>query len=199
MITAYRSIGAQPARLHHRTARESIPNMRRFRSHGDGGFSLDELASFGENLILEEGVRIWHPETVSLGDNVYVGHDAMLKGYHRGTLTIGDDTWIGQGVFIHSAGSVTIGNRVGIGPFVRMLTSSHELPPREQAILEADLVFAPIIIESGADIGVGTIILPGVTIGEGAQIGAGSVVTKDIPKYAVAAGNPARVLRMRDT
>lgn len=44
-------------------------------------------------------------------------------------------------------------------------------------------------------IGMGCIIMPGVTIGEGAVIGAGSVVTKDIPAWTVAVGNPAKVIR----
>ena len=45
-------------------------------------------------------------------------------------------------------------------------------------------------------IGMGTIILPGVTIGEGAIIGAGSIVTRDIPAWSIAAGNPAKVLKI---
>ena len=47
------------------------------------------------------------------------------------------------------------------------------------------------------ELGTGAIVLPGVRIGRGAQVGAGAVVTKDVPDYAVVAGNPARVLRMR--
>jgi acetyltransferase-like isoleucine patch superfamily enzyme len=46
--------------------------------------------------------------------------------------------------------------------------------------------------------GFGVIVLPGVTVGDYSIIGAGSVVTKDIPSYSIAAGNPARVLRQRD-
>ena len=46
-------------------------------------------------------------------------------------------------------------------------------------------------------IGGGAIILPGVSIGEGAVVGAGSVVTRDVPAYALVAGNPARVVRLR--
>jgi acetyltransferase-like isoleucine patch superfamily enzyme len=60
-----------------------------------------------------------------------------------------------------------------------------------------DLTFAPVVIEDGAWIGAGSIILPGVTIGEGAVVGAGSVVTKDVPPMAVAVGNPAQVIRQR--
>ena len=51
----------------------------------------------------------------------------------------------------------------------------------------------------GDDVWIGTrvIILPGVTIGKGVIIGAGAIVTKDIPEYAIAVGNPARVIKYR--
>jgi acetyltransferase-like isoleucine patch superfamily enzyme len=52
-----------------------------------------------------------------------------------------------------------------------------------------------VLICKGAYIGVGAILLPGVTIGEGAVVGAGSVVTKDVPDYAMVAGNPARFIK----
>jgi acetyltransferase-like isoleucine patch superfamily enzyme len=55
--------------------------------------------------------------------------------------------------------------------------------------------FGKVVIRRGAYIGVGAIILPGVTVGEGAIVGAGSVVTKDVPRLSVVAGNPARVIR----
>lgn len=171
--------------------------MRSFRSHGDGHFAPEDLAACGEDVVFEEGVRIWHPETVSLGRNVYLGHMAMLKGYYKGTMRIGDDTWIGQGVFFHSAGDITIGERVGVGPFVKILTSYHGEAGRDVPILASPLEFAPVVVEEDSDLGVGSLILPGVTIGMGAQVGAGSVVTRDVPPYAVVAGNPARLLRMR--
>jgi acetyltransferase-like isoleucine patch superfamily enzyme len=171
--------------------------MRRFRSHGDGRFERGQLRSVGEHVVFEAGVRVWHPENVVIGENVYVGHDAMLKGYHAGLLTIGDDCWIGQGAFMHAAGDITLGRGIGVGPFVRMLTSTHGEGGRDRPIMDAPLVFAPIVIGDGCDLGVGAIILPGVTIGRGVQVGAGAVVTRDVPEFAVVAGNPARVLRMR--
>lgn len=54
---------------------------------------------------------------------------------------------------------------------------------------------APIIIKNKAWIGFNSIILKGVTIGEGAIVGAGSVVTKDVPDFAVVAGNPAKIIK----
>jgi len=110
---------------------------------------------------------------------------------------IGRGSWIGQQCFLHSAGGITIGARVGVGPGVRILTSSHALEGDEAVIMDAPLKFAPVRIGDGADIGVSAVILPGVTIGEGAQIGAGAVVDGDIPPFAVALGVPARVTRLR--
>ena len=169
----------------------------RHRTHGTGEFALVDLAHAGPECVIEAGVLVFHPETVRLGSNVYVGHRTILKGYHKNTMTIGDETWIGQDCFFHSAGGITIGARVGIAPCVRILTSRHAEAGRAIPILFSPIELAPVVIEDDADVGIGAIILPGVRIGRGAQIGAGAVVTRDIPAYAVAVGTPARVLRER--
>ena len=140
---------------------------------------------------------VFHPENIFLGVNVYVGHYAILKAYHKNEMHLGDETWIGQQCFFHSAGGISIGKRVGIAPGVRILTSAHEEGGRAVPVLFAPIETAPVVIEDDADIGVGAIILPGVTIGRGAIIGAGAVVNKSVPPYTIAAGVPARVLRDR--
>lgn len=168
------------------------------RSHGTGRFDPDDLRACGADCVFEDGSLVFHPENVELGSRVYVGHGAMLKGYHDRVLTIGDGTWIGQQCFLHAAGGLSIGANVGIGPAVKILTSSHEDAGRAVPILHAPITRAPVCIEDDADLGVGAILLQGVTIGRGAQIGAGAVVTRDIPAYAIALGVPARVVRMRD-
>ena len=53
-------------------------------------------------------------------------------------------------------------------------------------------------METGADIGMNAVILPGVTIGKGSIVGAGAVVTKDVPPFAIVAGVPAQFLRWRE-
>ncbi len=170
---------------------------RQHRSHGSGEFAPESFARLGSNVIFEPGVLVFHPETIEIGDNVYVGHNVMLKGYYDSRFTIGDDTWIGQGCFLHSAGGIRIGRAVGIGPMVKILTSTHRDDDRDRPVLFGDLTFAPVVVNDGCDLGIGTILLPGVTIGEGAIVGAGSVVTREIPPYEVWAGTPARRLRRR--
>lgn len=168
-----------------------------YRSHGDGSFDRADFAAIGDNVVFEAGVMVFHPDHIKLGNNVYVGHQTILKAYHRNTLEIGDNSWIGQQCFIHSAGGVSIGRTVGIGPGVRIISSSHSDEGSDVPIMLGELTFGEVIIEDDCDIGTGAIVLPGVRIGRGSQIGAGAVVAKDIPPYSVAAGVPAKVIRSR--
>jgi acetyltransferase-like isoleucine patch superfamily enzyme len=171
--------------------------IRRFASHGTGEFSLQQFRQVGENVVFERGVLVFHPENISLGSNIYIGHNTILKGYYRNEMVIGDNTWIGQACFLHSAGGLRIGCRVGIGPGVKMITSYHQESGIEISILFSPIREEPIVVEDDCDLGVGAIILPGVTVGHSCQVGAGAVVTKDIPPCSVAVGAPACVIRTR--
>lgn len=140
---------------------------------------------------------MFHPENIEIGDDVYVGHQTILKAYHVNLMSIGAGTWIGQQCFLHSAGGIVVGDNVGVGPGVRILTSSHRLDQLDRPILHSDVERAPVTVEDGADLGVGAILLPGARVGRGAQIGAGAVVRGVIPAMAIAAGVPARVIGER--
>ena len=92
---------------------------------------------------------------------------------------------------------ITIGENVWVTRGVMLLCHQRDLTQYEigKPVMDCDLVYQPIVIKDGAHIGIGAIIMPGVTIGEGAVIGAGSVVTRDIPAYSVAVGAPAHVIK----
>jgi acetyltransferase-like isoleucine patch superfamily enzyme len=168
------------------------------RSHGTGQFRPEELAACGDGVVFEAGALVFHPENVEIGADVYVGHYAILKGYYKNRLRIGDGCWIGQLAFLHAAGGLTLGRRVGVGPGVQILTSTHELPAHPLTpIMDGVLTFGAVEVEEGADLGAGAVLLPGVSVGRGAQVGAGAVVSRDVPAGAVVAGVPARVLRLR--
>ncbi len=171
--------------------------MRAFASRGTGAFERTDLGSLGDGAIFEDGVRVFNPANVHIGRNVYVGHGTILEGYHTNRLVIGPDTWIGAGCHLHAAGGLTIGAAVGIGPGVRIITSTHRVGGPGEIILDAPIELAAVVIGDGCDIGVSAVILPGVTIGEGAQVGAGAVVTRSLPPSSVSAGVPARVIRSR--
>lgn len=168
-----------------------------FKSHGDGTFSLSSFKKIGENVIFERGVLIFHPENIELGNNIYVGHNTTLKGYYKNQMVIRSNTWIGQHCFFHSAGGITIGEAVGIGPKVLILTSQHSPGDVDMPVLHSPLDFRAVTLEDGCDIGVASILLPGVTIGQGAIVGAGSIVTRSVPPFEIWAGNPARFIRKR--
>ena len=168
---------------------------RKRSSHGSGDDR--DFKSIGRDVIIEPGARIFLARFIELGDDVYIGHDSILKGYFDHRFVIGAGTWIGPQCFLYASGGIKIGARVGIGPKVTIITSQHDTADISIPILHAPLRHAPVEVGDGADIGCGTIILPGVTIGQGAQVGAGSVVTHDIPGFTIAAGVPASVVRKR--
>lgn len=175
-----------------------IENHKLYSTHGTGRFSPADFKKLGRNVVFEEGVLVFHPENIVIGDNVYIGHNTILKGYYKGEMAIGDHTWIGQGCFFHSAGDLTIGRAVGIGPMVKIITSTHHEGELAEPVLFQDVAFSRVVIGDGGDIGIGSVIMPGVTIGEGAIIGAGSVVVRDVEPYSVAAGVPAKIIRKRN-
>lgn len=92
---------------------------------------------------------------------------------------------------------VEIGNGVAITTGVMILTHQRDLSNYKPGMYAMHCPFkvGKVVIKDGAHIGIGAIIMPGVTIGEGAIIGAGAVVTTDIPPYCVAVGVPARVIK----
>ncbi len=169
--------------------------FRQWTSHGKGEIDASKFARLGRNVIFEEGVKVFAPETVEIGNNVYFGHNAQIKGHPAGKMKIGNNCWIGPNCFLQSPGHVEIGDHVGIGANVIIITSQHNLKSQEEIIIDKPLLLEKVIIEDNVDIGAGAIILPGVRIGKGSMIGAGSIVTKDVPPGVVSAGNPSRILR----
>ena len=148
-----------------------------------------------------------------------IGHNCVIDGQFifekdTGHVSIGDRVHIGGNTKIISINDIFIGNDVTIAWDCTIYDhNSHSIywnkrqcdTKREYDALckgedpiktkdWTDVKTKPIVIQDKVWIGFGVIILKGVTIGEGAVIGAGSVVTKDIPAWTVAAGNPAKVI-----
>ena len=172
--------------------------MSKWNTHGSGLDFRDKLASLGKNVVIEDGVRIFYPENVEIGDDVYIGHNTILKGYADKRLKIGSGAWIGPQCFIYAAGEITIGSDVGIGPGVTIMSSAHTTDDIPGPILHRPLEFAPVFLGDGCDIGANSVVMMGVHIGEKAQVGAGAVVTKDIPDGAIAVGVPAKIVNYKE-
>ncbi|OQE20534.1 hypothetical protein PENSTE_c013G05272 [Penicillium steckii] len=112
---------------------------------------------------------------------------------------------LGAGVFVNfncvfiDSCPITVGARTLFGPNVNLFAGTHPLDPALRNGTEGPEMGKPITIGEDCWIGGNVIVLPGVTIGKGVTIGAGSVVTKDVPAFHVAAGNPARIIRKIET
>jgi acetyltransferase-like isoleucine patch superfamily enzyme len=152
--------------------------------------------SAGNDLQVGVGVVLKHPETMEFGDCVFIGSQVMIQGRFDGTCRIGNHVWIGPQSYF-DARQLVLEDYVGWGPGAKVLGSAHTGEPIEDPIITTDLVIKPVVVETGADVGMNASILPGVRIGAHAIVGAGAVVTSDVPAYAIAAGVPARVLRSR--
>jgi acetyltransferase-like isoleucine patch superfamily enzyme len=150
----------------------------------------------GHDLQVGVGVVLKHPETMEFGDSVFIGSQVMIQGRFDGTCRIGNHVWIGPQAYF-DARQLTLEDYVGWGPGAKVLGSAHTGEPIADPIITTSLVIQPVVVETGADIGMNASILPGVRVGAHAIVGAGSVVTHDVPEYAIAAGVPARVLRSR--
>jgi acetyltransferase-like isoleucine patch superfamily enzyme len=110
-----------------------------------------------------------------------------------GSVIIGERTKIGLSNTI--IGPVTIGNDIRLAQNVTLSGLNHNYTNVNIPIHAQGVSTAPIVIEDETWIGANVVIVAGVTIGKHCIIAAGSVVTKSIPPYSVAVGNPARVLK----
>lgn len=146
---------------------------------------------------------------VKLGKNVRLGPFVNLYG-----CVIGDEVKIGAFVEIQKGAKignrckisshtficegVTIEDEVFVGHNVTFINDLYPRATNANGHLqtEKDWKCIPTLVKRGASIGSGATLLCGITIGEHALVGAGSVVTRDVPAFAVVAGNPARVIRV---
>lgn len=144
----------------------------------------DQFGHCGKNVILELPAKITKPE------NLFLADDVSIRGFftfisHTGRLFIKEHVSISQRL------TVVTGNHTTHPPLDRwQVDCNHtELGDRE----------LDTVIEEDVWIGINVSLMPGVTIGRGSIIGAGSVVTRSIPPYTIAVGNPCKPLKMKFT
>lgn len=157
----------------------------------------------GKNLQLESvPPSITGYGKIFLGDHVHFSDNVDIvvagKVYPEPTLTIGNNSYIGYRNIISAFQGINIGNNCLLAEGVKIYDNiSHPLDPerrrKKEPVAKEDI--SPVIIGDDVWIGTDSIILKGVKIGRGSIIGAGSVVTKDVPPYTLAAGNPARPIK----
>lgn len=159
---------------------------------------IDPTARVHPSAELEAGVSIgprtsvWNRAVLrggaSLGAECIVGRDAFIDE----GVVIGNRVKIQNGALVYHG--VAVGNGVFIGPgailtndrYPRAVTATGELARGD------DWTVSPIELRDGCSIGAGAVVVAGVSVGRFATVGAGAVVTRDVPDYALVAGNPAR-------
>jgi acetyltransferase-like isoleucine patch superfamily enzyme len=154
------------------------------------------VSKLGSGVTVCRNVSVIHPETFEIGDRVFFGEQTIIQGRFDGRCSIGTGVWIGPQSYF-DARDLIIEDNVGWGPGAKVLGSEHTGLPTDIPLIQTDLRIAPVHIGAWADIGVNSIILPGITIGRGSIVGAGAVVTRDVPQYAKVAGVPAKVIGWR--
>lgn len=150
--------------------------------------SIADDVQLGDNVKLATFINLYG---CSIGDNTKIGAFVEVQK----NATIGKNCKIQSHTFICEG--VTIEDEVFIGHGVTFINDSYPRAIGASGSLqtEADWKVEPTLVKKGASIGSGSTILSKVTIGENAIVGAGSMVTKDVAKDSVVAGNPARFIR----
>lgn len=160
-----------------------------------------QFASWGRGSRIGRGAKIVGPQFVHIGSGVTIGEQAWMnakddRGDGAPTLHVGDGTYIGRFVQINAWRNVVIGKDVLVADRVLISDADHNysatnIPIRRQG----DSFRGEVILREGCWIGIGAVVLPGVTIGRNSVVAANAVVTKDVPDYVVVGGIPARIIK----
>ncbi|MBK5484123.1 acyltransferase [Peribacillus sp. TH16] len=142
-------------------------------------------ARFRMKILRSCGMKL--DSSSSIAENNYIGSQKLVMG---------KETTINVGGFLDGNAPIILEDYVRIGPYVKILTGTHNYRLsviRRRA--EDGTVSKSVVIKKGSWIGMGAMILPGITIGEGCIIAAGAVVTKDTEPNGMYGGNPAKRIK----
>ncbi len=152
---------------------------------------------------LRYGCKVSFGADVQLTSHIRIGRGSEIRSFVRvitseGDVTMGNNCAINSFTMIAGRNKpIAIGNHVRIGSHVCIVAGNHKFDDPNTLIVEQSIVDLGITIEDDVWLGSSSVVVDGVRIGRGSVIGAGSVVTKDIPPFSIAVGNPARVIRKR--
>lgn len=181
-------------------------NMKAALNYFYSGVVARRFHSFGKDSVIAYKLfRVRGSKLISIGVRTEIDKGARLTAWRKDdsnntpVIKIGSHCTIGACVHITAINGVTIGDHLLTGTNVLITDNSHgftdktslDKPPQEREVVSKGKV----LIGNNVWIGNNVCVLPGVTIGDGVVVGANSVVTKDIPDYCVAVGNPAVVVK----
>ena len=160
------------------------------------------FSRWGDRSRIEWPARLVSPGLIIVEDNVRICEHAWLnakddRGDGKPTLCIGQGTYIGRFAHINAWRDVQIGRNVLMADRVFISDADHNFTDLEIPIIkQGDRFKGSVCLGDGCWLGIGAVILPGVTIGRNAVVAANSVVTKSVPDHAVVGGIPARLLNL---
>lgn len=134
--------------------------------------------------------------SISLGDSVFLHRDVILRSFD-GVISIGEGTTVNPFTVMYGKGGVNVGSLVSIAPGVVIAASNKNVDDTLKPMKSQGERAEGVSIGDDVWVGANAVILDGVSIGRGAIVAAGAVVTRDVPEFAIVAGVPARVLRVR--
>ena len=154
---------------------------------------------FNKILRIKHSIQIRRYELISHQKIKFVsqGEGGLTIVGNINNFKIAPTSHLKSNTYIECIGGVEIGEYFHPGRDLVILSTNHNYEGKSIPYDET-YIKKKVIIKNFVWCGIGVKILPGVTIEEGAIIGMGSVVTKDVPKYAIVGGNPARVLKYRN-
>ena len=132
-----------------------------------------------------DGTRIWAFVNILAGARIGKDCNICDRCFIENQVVLGNRVTVKCGISLYDG--IVLEDDVFVGPDV---TFSNDVRPRSGRHLDA---YPRTLVRTGASLGAGAVILPGVRIGRYAMVGAGSLVTRDIPDYALVYGSPARV------
>lgn len=159
-----------------------------------------QFAYFGEGAAIAYPANIAEPEGIFIGDGSIILDHSRIQNFKIGEqepqIQIGRRNYICYYLTILNASKVIIGDDILFASHVFISSINHGInPDSDVPYMSQHLETKPVKIGDGCWIGEKVCILPGVTIGKKCIIGAGSIVTKSIPDYSIAVGNPAKVIK----
>lgn len=163
------------------------------------GLALFRMGKVGRNIFVRKNLMVGTPKGIFIGNNVWIGRDCRLECYESegklGNIKLGNNSKLGHFCTILCGADVNIGNYTRLSSFVTIMSESHGNNPEKGIYHLQELVCKEVNIGTYCWIGEKVIVMPGVSIGDWSIVGAGSLVTKDIPPYSIAVGNPAKVIK----
>jgi acetyltransferase-like isoleucine patch superfamily enzyme len=166
--------------------------------------AIPESDRMGQGCRISPSVTVFRPTNAHPGAAILLRREVslfdkmhLLLGEIDAQLELGDRVIINVGCYVSGEGGLVIEQDVMLGPHVRLMSAGHTIHGHDPVVARNRITYGAIRFAPRAWIAGGVMVMEGVRIGAGTIVGAGNVVTRNVPPFAVAIGNPARIVRCR--